>query len=184
MAVNGGVVLCLRRGIRFQRYVKYKAKIEPNFGGGEKRIILRHTQDKDFRGKNGGMEAGVLAAEGRATPLMDARLRGQDGGVSAGSCHGRLRVAGAEGVGKGEVSGGYGAREWARGSTSSPRTVGRQAGKGNHEGCPYGAGCLRCIVGGGCFRAGGDQPTPQHDSLRPAPPLGSRSGSGTTVWGA
>ena len=54
--------MCLRRGIRFQRYVKYKAKIDPNFGGGEKRIKLG--------GKVGGMEAGVLAAEGRATPRV------------------------------------------------------------------------------------------------------------------
>ena len=29
------------KGIRFQRYVKYKAKCEPNFGGGEKRIKFR-----------------------------------------------------------------------------------------------------------------------------------------------
>ncbi len=48
------------KGIRFQRYVKYKAKIDPNFGGGEKRI--------KFRGKFEGMEAGVLAAKGRGTP--------------------------------------------------------------------------------------------------------------------
>ena len=60
MAVNGGVVLCLRRGIRFQRYVKYKAKLEANFGGGEKRIR--------FRGKIEDMKAGVLVAKGDATP--------------------------------------------------------------------------------------------------------------------
>ena len=50
------------KGIRFQRYVKYKAKCEPNFGGGEKRIR--------FRGKIGGMEAVVLAAKGYATPTL------------------------------------------------------------------------------------------------------------------
>ena len=48
------------KGIRFQRYVKYKAKIDPNFDGGEKRIR--------FRGKVEGMEAGVLAAKWRAPP--------------------------------------------------------------------------------------------------------------------
>ena len=48
------------KGIRFQRYVKYKAKLEGNFGGGEKRI--------KFRGKIECMEAGVLVAKRRATP--------------------------------------------------------------------------------------------------------------------
>ncbi len=71
MSVSDGAAACLRRGIRFQRYVKYKAKLEGNFGGGEKRIR--------FRGKVGGMEAGVLAAKGGTTPPLDARLRGQDG---------------------------------------------------------------------------------------------------------
>ena len=60
MAVDGWVVLCLRKGIRFQRYVKYKAKCEANFGGGEKRI--------KFGGKVEDMEAGVLAAKGRDMP--------------------------------------------------------------------------------------------------------------------
>ena len=60
MAVNGGLVLCLRRGNRFQRYVKYKAKLEGNFGGGEKRIR--------FQGKFEDREAGVLVAKGRARP--------------------------------------------------------------------------------------------------------------------
>ena len=62
MAVNGWVVLYLRRGIRFQRYVKYKAKCGANFGGGEKRIR--------FRGKVEGMEAVVLAAMAGATPTV------------------------------------------------------------------------------------------------------------------
>ena len=61
MALNGWVVLCLRRRIRFQRYVKYKAKLEGNFGGGEKRIR--------FRGKVEDGEAGVLAVKGRARPM-------------------------------------------------------------------------------------------------------------------
>ncbi len=116
--------MCLRKGIRFQRYVKYKAKIEPNFGGGEKRIR--------FGGKVEDMEAVVLVAEGRAPPrVLGAFLE----------VHG-LRVAGAEGVGKGEVSGEEG------------------------QVCLQ-AGGLRCFVGGGCCRAGGDQPTPQHDNHPP-----------------
>ena len=86
MSVNGGVVLCLRKGIRFQRYVKYKAKCEANFGGGEKRIR--------FRGKVEDGEAGVLAAKRRATPTPYGLL-GAFPGV-----HG-LRVAGAEGCGEG-----------------------------------------------------------------------------------
>ena len=68
MSVNGWVVLCLRRGNRFQRYVKYKAKLEGNFGGGEKRIgfrgpstLLRVNFVEDGK-------AGVLVANGRATP--------------------------------------------------------------------------------------------------------------------
>ena len=91
MAVNGWVVLCLRRGIRFQRYVKYKAKLEGNFGGGEKRIR--------FRGKVEDGKTVVLAAKARATPtpwgLLGAFLR----------VHGD-RVWAQRGVGKGEVSGG------------------------------------------------------------------------------
>ena len=81
MAVNGWVVLCLRKGIRFQRYVKYKAKFGRNFGGGEKRIILRHTQDKDFRGKIEDMEAVVLARglPGHSTQPLDTRRHGYDG---------------------------------------------------------------------------------------------------------
>ncbi len=54
--------MCLGIGIRFQRYVKYKAKLEGNFGGGEKRIR--------FRGKVEGMEAGVLIGKWRATPMV------------------------------------------------------------------------------------------------------------------
>ena len=54
MAVNSWVVLCLRKGIRFQRYVKYKAKCEANFSGGEKRIR--------FGGKVEDGKAVVLAA--------------------------------------------------------------------------------------------------------------------------
>ena len=50
------------KGIRFQRYVKYKAKCEANFGGGEKRIR--------FRGKFEDGKAVVLAAKGRATPML------------------------------------------------------------------------------------------------------------------
>ena len=95
------------KGIRFQRYVKYKAKIDPNFGGGEKRIIplagqaLRHTQDKDSVKSEGGT--------GSAPPLLDARprvgargqsLRGQDG-VGVGSCHGEARIAKGAGDGEG-----------------------------------------------------------------------------------
>ena len=60
MAVNGGAVLCLRRGIRFQRYVKYKAKWEPKIKKYGKRIR--------FRGKVEDIEASVLAAKGNATP--------------------------------------------------------------------------------------------------------------------
>ena len=62
MSVNSGLALCLRKGIRFQRYVKYKAKLEANFGGGEKRIR--------FRGKFEDRETGVLVAKGRATPKV------------------------------------------------------------------------------------------------------------------
>ena len=29
--------------------------------------------------------------------------------------------------------------------------LGWRVGKGNHEGCPYGVGGLRCFVGGGLF---------------------------------
>ena len=95
MSVNGGLASCLRRGIRFQRYVKYKAKCEANFGGGEKQIR--------FRGKVEGREAGVLVAKGRATLLLDARLRGKDG-MSAGSCHRKARIArGASGREGGDV---------------------------------------------------------------------------------
>ena len=50
------------KGIRFQRYVKYKAKCEANFGGGEKRI--------KFRGEFEDIEAVVLAAKGRDTPTV------------------------------------------------------------------------------------------------------------------
>ena len=50
----------LEKRIRFQRYVKSKAKCEANFGGGEKRI--------KFGGKIEEREADVLAAKGRATP--------------------------------------------------------------------------------------------------------------------
>ena len=106
------------KGIRFQRYVKYKAKCEANFGGGEKRI--------KFRGKVEGVKVGVLATKRRATPLMDARspigvgdrVRGQDpsaalrvnsggGGVNAGSCHGE-RIARAGGYGEGGYGRGVG----------------------------------------------------------------------------
>ena len=80
MAVNGGVVLCLRKGIRFQRYVKSKAKCEANFGGGEKRIRFRGPSTLLRVNFVEGMEAVVLASKGCATPLLDARLRGQDGG--------------------------------------------------------------------------------------------------------
>ena len=80
------------KGIRFQRYVKYKAKCEAHFvGGGEKRIR--------FRGKVEDMEAGVLVAKGRATPrVLDAFPR----------VH-RVRIAGAEGCVKEVMSGGNGA---------------------------------------------------------------------------
>ena len=54
------------KGIRFQRYVKYKAKCEPNFGGGEKRIR--------FRGKVEDVKAGVLVVKGRATPTAQGLL--------------------------------------------------------------------------------------------------------------
>ena len=61
------------KGIRFQRYVKYKAKIDPNFGGGEKRI--------SFRGKIEDMEAVVLARglPGLSTQPLDTRRHGYDG---------------------------------------------------------------------------------------------------------
>ena len=68
MAVNGGLVLCLRRGIRFQRYVKYKAKFGRNFGGGEKRIRSFDRLRTSSRGKFEDREAGVLVAKGRASP--------------------------------------------------------------------------------------------------------------------
>ena len=60
MAFDGGVVSCLRRGIRFQRYVKYKAK----FGG---KILAEVKKRIRFRGKVEGMEAGVLAGKGGTT---------------------------------------------------------------------------------------------------------------------
>ena len=135
--------MCLRKGIRFQRYVKYKAKIEPNFGGGEKRIR--------FGGKVEDMEAVVLVAEGRAPPrVLGAFLE----------VHG-LRVAGAEGVGKGEVSGGEG------------------------QVCLQ-AGGLRCFVGGGggCCRAGEtNRLLSMTITPRPAAP-GFPIGVGNDGWGA
>ncbi len=54
------------KGIRFQRYVKHKAKFGRNFGGGEKRIR--------FRGNVEGMEAVVLAAKGCASPTVQGLL--------------------------------------------------------------------------------------------------------------
>ena len=65
MSVNGGLASCLGGGIRFQRYVKYKAKCEVNFFKYGKRIR--------FRGKVEDMEAGVLVAKRRATPTPDSR---------------------------------------------------------------------------------------------------------------
>ena len=60
MAFNGGVVLCLRRGIVSNVMSSCKAKREP--------LFCKYGKQIRFSGKVEDMEAGVLVAKGRATP--------------------------------------------------------------------------------------------------------------------
>ena len=114
------------KGIRFQRYVKYKAKIGRNFGGGEKRI--------KFGGKIEDGKAVVLAAKGRATPRVLGLLgaSGQAWMVRSLVCGHADRIEDGGGCGKKEMADGQTGKraKWAGGQ-------GGQTGKGNHEGCPY-----------------------------------------------
>ena len=84
------------KGIRFQRYVKYKAKCEANFGGGEKRIRFLPFDKAQDRPFGDAQEMSLIGAavfvrglpwpsapgfpigvgnDGRVR-LLDARLRG------------------------------------------------------------------------------------------------------------
>ena len=109
------------KGIRFQRYVKYKAKIEPNFGGGEKRII--------FGGKVEDMEAGFLAAKGRAPP----RVLGGSGPVWMGMgllCGHVDRIGDGGGCGEGG-DGGHAGKQ--------ARRANGQSGQAGKRSCEWGA---------------------------------------------
>ena len=70
MAFNGGVVVCLRRGIVSNVMSSCKAKREPLFWKyGKQFKFLRQAQDR-FGGKVEDMEAGVLGAKGGAAPTV------------------------------------------------------------------------------------------------------------------
>ena len=62
MAFNGGVMLCLRRGIVSNVMSSCKAKREP--------LFWKYGKQFKFWGKVEDMEAGVLGAKGGAAPTV------------------------------------------------------------------------------------------------------------------